>query len=100
MTPKEALEAAKKSKQEPGLFKVSFGWGASFLMPHKAAVQILDALALAEKYESEYHCPKIKPMDSNSIFITPFSREEYLKLKTASLLQIDLDELPEDLVIA
>lgn len=99
MTPKEALEAAKKSKQEPGLFMVSFGWSASFLMPLKAAIQILDALALAEQYESDYRCPKIMPIGSECIRITPFSREEYLKIKTASLLQIDLDDLPKDLVI-
>ena len=99
MTPKEALETAKKSKQEPGLFLVSFGWSANFLMPHKAAVQILDALALAEKYEDDYRCPKITPMDKESIRITPFSREDYLKIKTAGLLQITLDDLPKDLVI-
>lgn len=100
MTPKEALETVKKSKQEPGLFMVTFGWSTTYLMPHKAAMQILDALSLAEKYESDFRRPKILPMDSDCIRISPFSREDYLKIKTASLLQIDLEDLPKDLAIA
>lgn len=93
MTPKEAIQQAKKKTVETPAYVVSFGYDKKFLLPHKAAVQLIDVLAQGEFYECSYNNDaKIRPIDQGDYELFPLSAEKILNIRTANLMHISVPE--------
>jgi hypothetical protein len=91
-------EVKKKKVSEETLFLVTFGYDNSFLLPHKAALQLIDALAQAETYSGPYSKPvKIQEIKEDDFTIRQFSREKYYEIKAANLLKVPYSEFVEQL---
>lgn len=76
---------------------VTFGYNQKYILPYEAGIKMMSCLEVCEAYNTDdYHNPKITPVDSSDGFdMKVMSQEEYLKLKMAHLLQIDVVDLEE-----
>lgn len=93
MTPNDALmEVKKKKANDETLFVVSFSYDKQFVLPHKAALQLIDALAQAEFYTGRYGDESIRAPKEDDFGFAPFSREKYYDIKAANLLRVPYTE--------
>lgn len=91
-------EVKKKKASEEKLFLVAFGYDKNFLLPHKAALQLVDALAQAELYSGPYtKSENIQEIKEDDFTMRQFSREKYYEIKAANLLKVPYSEFVKQL---
>lgn len=94
---KSQINNEAKTKEDNHMI-ISFGYSTRLVLPHKSAIQLIDALGKAENISTTYidSDTKITPIPTDAYAVIPISTREYKKIKIANLLKVRLDELPDD----
>ena len=92
----EALKQVTAAKPKENYMVIRFGYDSQFLLPHSDGQALIAALAKAEKITETYSKPKrILELERDSIQITSFSHQEYVRWKVAALLDCTPEEIKE-----
>lgn len=77
---------------------MTIGYYKNFILPHKAALQVIDAMAQAEMYSGPYaKSEKIQEIKEDDFTMRQFSREKYYEIKAANLLKVPYSEFAKQL---
>lgn len=96
MTYDEAAKKVRAEKPQENFVIMEFRYDAKFVLPHKAGVALLEAMANAELLKDGYCEPRrIVELDRDSFSNRTMSRKEYDRFKIAALLNITPDEVRE-----
>lgn len=95
-------EAKKLAGQKPAsnYLQIRLDYDKFLVLPYKDGLKVLEALETAELLKGAYeYCQKIVPLNRNNLsdetLVTKvMSAEEYLKFKMASLLNVEVSDLP------
>lgn len=84
---------AEKAKENRMVFTLSYD--KKIILPHKAGLQLMDALMNGELLTENYNKPpQITGLLRDSIAIQTLSDREYLRIKVAQLLNVSVHDLP------
>ena len=96
MNYENAVKQVRAAKKPESYLSIRFGYSDRIVVPHKAALVLLDALATAEHYTGHYgKSPCLKQLDSDSLQVEAMSQSQYEDIKVAQLLNISLEDLKE-----
>lgn len=93
-TRKKPTKAQLTPSENLVLIKIS--WHTDIILPFDEGMKFIDAMRNAEIKENNV----IKHIDTTTFTVSMLSRNEYVRLKTAQLMGVDVDDLPDDLEVA
>jgi hypothetical protein len=92
----EAKKTVQSSSVKEGYMLINMAYNIKVVLPHKAGVDFLQSLALAEQLHEEYQKPHfIGPVNRDTFTATILSRQEYENYKMATLLGISVSDMKD-----
>jgi len=102
MTKEEYAEALKKVKAKPkdktnSYMKVSLGYSSTFILDYKKGMELINAMESAESLNISWIEAPTLSKDLKGMTFEPMSESQYNRIQAAILLNIPLNEVPEEL---
>lgn len=101
MNKEEYAEAVKKVKAKSkektlSYIKVALGYSTSYVLEHKKAMDLINALEGAEALNISWSEAPTLSKNLKGISFEPMSESEYIRIQAAILLNLPLNEVPEE----
>ena len=102
MTKEEFAEVLKKVKAKPkdkntSYMKVSMGYSSTFVLDYKKGLELLNALEGAESLNIAWSEAPTLSKDLKGMTFELMAESQYNRIQAAILLNIPLNEVPEEL---
>ena len=92
----DAVKKLQASKPKDNYLLCNISWDLKMVLPYKAGLALMEALAQAERLVEDYgKPPSIQPFDRDRINLGVLSAKEYEQIRIAQLLKVPLDTVKE-----